>query len=150
MRGSGTCPRRSEQPGRISISSADATSPPRRPLMRFPTLPPSPASSAEETRSAQVAGAVPVSRTILLVEHDDNLRRLLAIALTLHGFASCEARNGVEALAILDRHEFDAVILDVVLPDIDGASIREEIAAHPATSVFPSSSSPTVRRHSIT
>ena len=73
---------------------------------------------------------MPVPRTILLVEHDDNLRRLLAIALTLHGFASCEARNGVEALAILDRHEFDAVILDVVLPDIDGASIREEIAAH--------------------
>jgi DNA-binding response OmpR family regulator len=67
-----------------------------------------------------------------VIEDDDNLRRLLAIALTLHGFASCEARNGVEALAILDRHdEFDAVILDVLLPDIDGASIRQEIAAHP-------------------
>ncbi len=68
--------------------------------------------------------------TILLVEVDDNLRRLFAIALTLHGYASCEARNGVEALAILERRAFDAVVLDLVLPDIDGASVRQEIAAH--------------------
>ena len=74
---------------------------------------------------------MPPPPAILLVEDDDNLRRLLAIALTLHGFASCEARNGVEALAILDRREFAGVVLDVVLPDIDGASIRQEIAAHP-------------------
>ena len=71
--------------------------------------------------------------TILLVEVDDNLRRLFAIALTLHGYGSCEARNGVEALAILERHAFDAVVLDLVLPDIDGASIRQEIAAHAGT-----------------
>ena len=68
--------------------------------------------------------------TILLVEVDDNLRRLFAIALTLHGYTSCEARNGVEALAILERRAFDAVVLDLVLPDIDGASVRQEIAAH--------------------
>jgi DNA-binding response OmpR family regulator len=73
---------------------------------------------------------VPEARsTILLVEVDDNLRRLFAIALTLHGYDSREARNGIEALAILDRHPFDAVVLDLVLPDIDGASIRQEIAA---------------------
>jgi DNA-binding response OmpR family regulator len=67
--------------------------------------------------------------TILLVEVDDNLRRLFAIALTLHGYDSCEARNGVEALSILERRTFEAVVLDVLLPDIDGASIRQEIAA---------------------
>ena len=75
--------------------------------------------------------------TILLVEVDDNLRRLFAIALTLHGYDSIEARNGVEALAILARHAFDAVVLDVILPDIDGASIRQEIAAHPASRHLP-------------
>ena len=75
--------------------------------------------------------------TILLVEVDDNLRRLFAIALTLHGYESMEARNGVEALAILDRQAFDAVVLDLVLPDIDGASIRQEIAAHPDSAHLP-------------
>ena len=77
------------------------------------------------------------SSTILLVEVDDNLRRLFAIALTLHGYASCEARNGVEALAILERRAFDAVVLDLILPDIDGASIRQEIAAHAGTRALP-------------
>ena len=75
--------------------------------------------------------------TILLVEVDDNLRRLFAIALTLHGYDSIEARNGVEALTILDRGAFDAVVLDLVLPDIDGASIRQEIAAHPGSGHLP-------------
>ena len=75
--------------------------------------------------------------TILLVEVDDNLRRLFAIALTLHGYDSIEARNGVEALAILDRKRLEAVVLDLVLPDIDGASIRQEIAAHPVNGHLP-------------
>ena len=81
---------------------------------------------------------MPESRsTILLVEVDDNLRRLFAIALTLHGYDSIEARNGVEALAILDRKRLEAVVLDLVLPDIDGASIRQEIAAHPVNGHLP-------------
>jgi len=81
---------------------------------------------------------VPEARsTILLVEVDDNLRRLFAIALTLHGYDSMEARNGIEALAILDRHPFDAVVLDLILPDIDGASIRQEIGAHPVNGHVP-------------
>ena len=74
---------------------------------------------------------MPESRTrVLLVEVDDTLRRLFAIALMLHGSDSVDARNGVEALALLDLDTFDAVVLDPVLPDIDGASVRQEIAAH--------------------
>jgi DNA-binding response OmpR family regulator len=75
--------------------------------------------------------------TILLVERDDNLRRLVALALTLHGFVAREARTGVEALSMLERDTFDAVVLNVVLPDIDGISVREEIAAQPRNSHLP-------------
>ena len=81
---------------------------------------------------------MPEPRTkILIVEVDDNLRRLFAIALMLHGHDSVDARNGVEALALLELHTFDAVVLDLVLPDIDGASIRQEIAAHSANGHLP-------------
>jgi len=81
---------------------------------------------------------VPGSRTrVLIVEVDDNLRRLFAIALMLHGFDSVDARNGTEALALLDVDTFDAVVLDLVLPDIDGASIRWEIEAHSANGQLP-------------
>ena len=81
---------------------------------------------------------MPEARTrVLLVEVDDDLRRLFAIALNLHGYDSMEARNGVEALSILEVNAFDAVVLDLVLPDIDGASIRQEIAAQPGKSDLP-------------
>jgi len=55
----------------------------------------------------------------------------------LHGYDPVDARNGVEALALLDLHSFDAVVLDLILPDIDGASIRQEIAAHAGGSHLP-------------
>ena len=70
------------------------------------------------------------SEAILIIEDDGDLRRLLSLALRLGGFATREARDGLEAMAILDQEvRVDAVILDVVLPDIDGLSIRQEIAA---------------------
>jgi two-component system OmpR family response regulator len=71
------------------------------------------------------------NETILIIEEDDDLRRLLSLALRLGGFATREARDGLEAMAILEQLvPIDAVVLDVVLPDIDGLSIRQEIAAH--------------------
>lgn len=70
-------------------------------------------------------------QTILIIEEDDDLRRLLSLALRLGGFATLEARDGLGAMAILDQLvPVDAVVLDVLLPDIDGPSIRQEIAAH--------------------
>jgi two-component system, OmpR family, response regulator len=70
-------------------------------------------------------------QTILIIEEDGDLRRLLSLALRLGGFATREARDGLEAMAILDQLvPIDAVVLDVILPDIDGLSIRQEIAAH--------------------
>ena len=70
-------------------------------------------------------------QTILIIEEDDDLRRLMSLALRLGGFSTREARDGFQAMAILEQQvRVDAVILDVVLPDIDGLSVRQEIAAH--------------------
>jgi len=43
----------------------------------------------------------------------------------------------MEALGILDRWRPDLVILDVVLPGIDGRAVRAELAGHPATRSLP-------------
>jgi DNA-binding NtrC family response regulator len=75
--------------------------------------------------------AVTVRQTILIIEEDEDLRRLLSLALRLGGFATREARDGLEVMAILEQLvAIDAVVLEAVLPDIDGLSIRQEIAAH--------------------
>jgi DNA-binding response OmpR family regulator len=70
------------------------------------------------------------NETILIVEEDDHLRGLLSLALRMAGFRIREARDGLEAMAILEQLvPIDAVVLNVVLRDIDGLSVRQEIAA---------------------
>lgn len=69
-------------------------------------------------------------QTILLVEDDDQLRRLLSLALRLAGFVTREARDGLEALAILEWSRFDGVVVDLALPYLDGVSVIQEVATH--------------------
>lgn len=71
--------------------------------------------------------------TILVVEDDEHLRRLLTLALRLEGFHTHEASDGLEAILILDRASVDAVVLDIMLPGIDGIAVRREIAVHAPT-----------------
>ncbi len=58
--------------------------------------------------------------TILLVEDDDAIRRLLRKALVAAGFEVEEAANGVVALAAYRRRASDLVITDLVMPEKDG------------------------------
>ena len=50
-------------------------------------------------------------------------------ALRFESFDVIEAGDGVEALRVLEQHTPDLVILDLGLPSLDGASVRQEIAA---------------------
>lgn len=84
--------------------------------------------------------ALPVKtprRSILLVEDDEPLRRMMGIALRFASFETREARSGMEALAILDRWRPDLVVLDLVLPGIDGLAVRQELASHSGTQTLP-------------
>jgi DNA-binding response OmpR family regulator len=66
---------------------------------------------------------------ILIVEDDAPLRMLWRAALRLEGFETLEAGDGIEALRVLDQRTPDLVILDLGLPSLDGASVRQELAA---------------------
>jgi DNA-binding response OmpR family regulator len=57
---------------------------------------------------------------ILVVEDDKNARRLMAAVLTRYGYEPVCAADGVEALEILDHKHIDLVILDVMMPRMDG------------------------------
>jgi CheY-like chemotaxis protein len=59
---------------------------------------------------------------ILVVEDDDGTREAVARHLTGAGYAVHEAENGWEALLMLDREEFNLVLLDLVMPGMDGAT----------------------------
>ncbi len=76
-------------------------------------------------------------QTILIVEDDEDLRRLFRTALTLAGFDVVEAGDGMEALRWIDHSPPDLVILDLLLPRISGLVVQQEIAAHAVTRNIP-------------
>src|SRR4051812_1342308 len=67
--------------------------------------------------------------TILVVEDNDELRGMYRTALVLEGFDVTEARSGFEALRHIDHARPDLVVLDLGLPGISGAAVRQELAA---------------------
>ncbi len=75
--------------------------------------------------------------SILLVEDDIPLRRLLSLALRLEGFLTFEAGDGLQAIALLEQFTFDAIVLDLHLPGIDGLAVAQEIRAQSSTRTVP-------------
>ena len=58
-------------------------------------------------------------------------------ALGFAGFDVVEAYDGLAALHILDQRTADLVILDLMLPTLDGLTVQQEIAAHAHTRDIP-------------
>lgn len=65
--------------------------------------------------------------SILLVEDEENLHEALKLNLELEGYEVTSAFDGVAALDALKDEYFDLIILDVMLPEMDGISVAETI-----------------------
>lgn len=65
--------------------------------------------------------------SILLVEDEENLHEALRLNLELEGFSVTSAYDGVSALNAVQSEYFDLIILDVMLPEMDGISVTETI-----------------------
>ena len=65
--------------------------------------------------------------SILLVEDEENLHDALKLNLELEGFEVTSAYDGAEALKAIQGEYFDLVILDVMIPEIDGITVVETI-----------------------
>ena len=76
-------------------------------------------------------------QTILIVEDDEDLRRLFRTALTLAGYDVQEAGDGLEALHKIDMAPPDLVVLDIMLPQVSGLVVKQEIAAQTMTRAIP-------------
>ncbi len=71
--------------------------------------------------------AEPVSRRILVVDDDEQIRELLASALAGDGHTVDGARDGSEALSMLEVHPYDLVLSDLHMPRVDGPSLYETL-----------------------
>lgn len=66
---------------------------------------------------------------ILVVEDSKNTARLMKAVLKHAGYEVHEAGNGEEALALLDRQHIDLIVLDVMMPVMDGYEFTEQLRA---------------------
>lgn len=66
---------------------------------------------------------------VLVAEDEDGVRLLYARWLGDDGHAVTEARDGAEAQAILAGQDFDVVVIDLLMPRVDGISIIKDLSA---------------------
>jgi len=78
-----------------------------------------------------------VTFKILVVDDDPNLRVLLRQMLALRGFEVAEAEDGQDALNIILEVKPDAVVLDVMMPIIDGITVCKRLRSQPETAHLP-------------
>ena len=64
---------------------------------------------------------------ILLVEDEDHIRDVVKLNLELDGYEVVTSANGKKALDLIGGQHFDLLLLDVMLPEVDGFSITEQV-----------------------
>lgn len=74
---------------------------------------------------------------VLVVDDDPAILRLLNQSLELEGYSVSTATDGEEALAELPRSEPDVVVLDVMMPKLNGFDVLERIRRDPKTATLP-------------
>jgi twitching motility two-component system response regulator PilG len=76
-------------------------------------------------------------KRILIVEDEESLLKLETILLTVKGYEVAGALTGSEALKKLSEGTFDLILLDIMLPDIDGFEVCTRVKKDPRTSAIP-------------
>ncbi|NUT48117.1 MAG: response regulator transcription factor [Saccharothrix sp.] len=70
-----------------------------------------------------------MTQSVLLVEDDARIRQALGLALSDEGFSVTDAVSGEVALDLLSREGFDVVLLDLMLPGVDGLEVCRTLRA---------------------
>lgn len=73
---------------------------------------------------------------IMVVDDEEKIRKVLRLYLENEGFAVKEAPDGHEALDMLNREKWDLIILDLMLPGIDGLEVCKEIRKTTTTPII--------------
>lgn len=70
---------------------------------------------------------MPDKRSILLVEDEENLHESLKLNLELEGYEVTSAFDGMAAIKAVQQEYFDLIVLDIMLPEMDGLAVMETI-----------------------
>lgn len=72
-----------------------------------------------------------MAKRILIVDDDLSVRTLFTDTLTTEGFEVQSAADGEQGLVLMKQGGYDLVLLDVMMPKLDGIGVLTELQAHP-------------------
>jgi type II secretory ATPase GspE/PulE/Tfp pilus assembly ATPase PilB-like protein len=135
----GAAPQRPTQGTAGAQGSVRSSTPSSAPTMRPPSrtgsfLPDEVLELVDDVSGGAKKGG---RQTVLLVEDEEALRHVLKDLLEREGYIVIEATDGVQALDEIDRHNPDALVLDLNLPRLDGYQVLNHIRARPNTAALP-------------
>lgn len=76
-------------------------------------------------------------KTVLIVEDDAMLSRVLSEDIVLEGFDAININNGAEALGSVKKYKPDIILLDLILPGIDGFEVLRQLESDKETKNIP-------------
>ena len=94
-------------------------------------------SDSEEARRGDAKSAAGTARRVLVVDDERSIRLLCRVNLIASGMEVMEASNGREGLELARRERPDLVLLDVMMPELDGWTVARELAADEQTREIP-------------
>lgn len=74
---------------------------------------------------------------ILVVDDDDDIAGFVAFNLKMHGFEVIRARDGEDALEVMEKSRPDLAVIDWMMPRMDGVELTRRLRAEPLTSALP-------------
>ncbi len=79
-----------------------------------------------------------MSKRILIIDDEDDIREVAQVSLeAVQGWQVLTVRSGKEGLARAAAERPDAILLDVMMPEMDGPATLQELRANPATESIP-------------
>ena len=109
----------------------------------FAPVPTKPAQAHERVQSPFAKSAdgenesVRMAGRVLAVDDNENNRDVLTRRLQRHGLTVESAADGLQALALVRARSFDLVLLDIMMPELDGYSVLQQMKADPLTRHIP-------------
>ncbi len=78
-----------------------------------------------------------MNKKVMVVDDDIGVQETLEAILEFEGYAVTSARDGIEALTLLERESFSLILLDLMMPRMDGYAFVQELKARGLRSAVP-------------